>query len=166
MTLRTTGDTELTALVIASSALAGPVIPLLTQLKMTDFFPFWMSESSTSVSEPVKWFFLRLDAIFVTQRSTLGVVGGVVGCAGAPCTEAVVLTAVGPGSNPESSCVLFPFSLLCFLSLSTIQKNPKHSTLPGTGERKPYMVLFWAWSLHIYYPRARALKYARVAFII
>jgi len=39
--LQSTGDTELTALVIASHffALAGPIIPLLTLLKMTDF-PF------------------------------------------------------------------------------------------------------------------------------
>jgi len=37
---------------------------------MTDF-PFWISESRTSISEPVKLFSLRLDAILMTQRSTL-----------------------------------------------------------------------------------------------
>ena len=64
MTLRTTGDTELTALVIAYHffALESPAIPLLTLLKMTDF-PFWISESRTSISEPVKSFFFRLDAV-------------------------------------------------------------------------------------------------------
>ena len=55
-------------------ALAGLVIPLLTLLKMTDF-PFWISESRTSISEPVKLFFLRLDAILMTQHSTLPGIG-------------------------------------------------------------------------------------------
>ena len=68
----TTGDMELTALVIASDffTLAGTVIPLLTLLKMTDF-PFWISESRTSISESVKLFFLHLDTILITQHSTL-----------------------------------------------------------------------------------------------
>ena len=59
----------LPALVIASHffALADPVIPLLTLLKMTDF-PLWISESRTSISEPVKLFFLHLDAILMTQH--------------------------------------------------------------------------------------------------
>ena len=88
VTWRTTGDTELTALGIAFFALAGPVILLLTLLKMTDF-PFWISESRTSISEPVKMFFLRLDAIFMTEH------------------------------------------LLA---------------------QERYMILFWAWSMQIYYP--------------
>jgi len=65
--LRTTGDTELTTLVIAFFALAGLAIPLLTLLKMTDF-PFWISESRTSIKEPVKLFFLSFDAILMTQH--------------------------------------------------------------------------------------------------
>jgi len=32
---------------------------------------FWISESKTSTSEPVKLFFLRLDAILMTVNSTL-----------------------------------------------------------------------------------------------
>ena len=43
------------------------VIPLLTLLKMTDF-PFWISESKTLISEPVKLFFLCIDAILMTQH--------------------------------------------------------------------------------------------------
>jgi len=68
VTLRTTGDTELAALIIYSHffTLPGPVILLLTLLKMTDF-PFWISESRISISEPLKLFFLRLDAILMTQ---------------------------------------------------------------------------------------------------
>jgi len=69
-------------------------------------FPFWISESRTSILEPVKLFFLRLDAI----ESTL------------------------------------------------------NTSWHRRGEVKPYMVLFWAWSMQIYY--LCALKYARVAFII
>ena len=48
---------------------------LLTLLKMTDF-PFWISESRTPISEPVKLFFLHLDAILMTQHSTLPGTGG------------------------------------------------------------------------------------------
>ena len=49
------------------------------------------------------------------KNQTDGMVGSVVvGCAGAPCIEATVLAAVGPGSNPASDGLLlsFPFSLL------------------------------------------------------
>ena len=61
-------------LVIAFFALAGLVIPLLTLLKMTAF-PFWISESRTPISEPVKLFFLRLDATLMTQHSILPCTG-------------------------------------------------------------------------------------------
>jgi len=67
------------------------------------------------------------------KNQTDGMVGSVVvGCAGAPCIEATVLTAVGPGSNPTSEGLLLrvipPLSAFgLFLSVLSIkrQKKPK-----------------------------------------
>ena len=48
-----------------------------------------------------------VDGKFCFKNQTDGVVGSVVvGCAGAPCIEATVLAAVGPGLNPASDGLL------------------------------------------------------------
>ena len=64
---------------------------------------------------------------FCFKNQTDGMVGSVVvGCAGAPCIEATVLAAVGPGLNPASDGLLLrvipPLSAFrLFLSVLSIK---------------------------------------------
>jgi len=74
-----------------------------------------------------------MDGKFCFKKQTDGMVGSViVGFAGAPCIEATVLAAVGPGSNPASDGLLLPLipplSAFCFfLSVLSIKRHKKHN---------------------------------------
>ena len=74
---------------------------------------------------------------FCLKEQTDGMVGSVVvGCAGAPCIEATVLAAVGPGSNPASDGLLLrvipPLSAFClFLSVLSIKRHKKMNEKNG-----------------------------------
>ena len=66
-----------------------------------------------------------VDGKVCFKKQTDGMVGSVVvGCAGAPCIEAPVLAAVGPGSNPASDGLLLrvipPLSAFCLFFICPV----------------------------------------------
>ena len=69
-----------------------------------------------------------MDGIFCFKKQTDGEVGSVVvGCAGAPCTEAAVPAAVGPGSNHVLDSLLQRAIPLSLLSVSSYLSCPLNS---------------------------------------